>query len=227
MKSASSLLKTTAIVSGISLIAQLSANPANAFSLTSTPYTSGIVTTVPGASTINFSGGAPTSGPVTFTNATVVSGSVPGVYANPPGNTSPFLAVGPSPNTSPVTVKFSSPADYFGLYWGSVDAFNLVAFFKAGTLVATYSGADVSTGVPNGDQGAAATNRYVNIFAGPGESFDQVVLSSSAQAFENTNLGYRFVSSVPEPSSMLGTFAVVALGAGYQIKRQLKKQTAR
>jgi hypothetical protein len=123
----------------------ISGKPANAVSLSlggSQLVTGeGQYTNISGATTINFDNGtAPTSGPVTFSapgniNTNTVSTSVSGivkispnnngnqssVYAEPYQDASDYLAVEPN---SPVTINFASAVNYFGFYWGSIDAGN-------------------------------------------------------------------------------------------------------
>ncbi len=88
------------------------------------------------------------------------------------------------------TITFASEQNAFGLYWGSVDPFNTISFYDGTTLVATYSGADISPLLSNGGQGSFASNGYVE-FSGLA-SFDKVVLASADNAFEvdNVSAGY-------------------------------------
>jgi fibronectin-binding autotransporter adhesin len=41
-------------------------------------------------------------------------------------------------------IAFSALKSSFGLYWGSVDTYNSLAFYDGNVLVATISGADVA-----------------------------------------------------------------------------------
>ncbi len=55
-----------------------------------------------------------------------------------------------------VTLDLGDSHQYFGVLWGSVDAYNSLAFYDGETLLFTYSGSDVAAAA-NGDQGAAGT----------------------------------------------------------------------
>lgn len=211
-------------------VATLGAYPAKAITLSvggTSVSGEGYVSSVSGATTINFNNGAaPTSGFAVYSapspGAAVVSGSVGGEYATPAGDTTPYLTVDPvgnsAPGVSPVSISFANPLDYFGLYWGSVDTYNFLDFYSGNTLLKTFSGSDVST-TASGSWTGSTDNVYVNFFAEAGESFNKVVLRSDGIAFENDNHAYR---SVPEPSSVLGLLAFGTLGAGTLLKRQQK-----
>jgi hypothetical protein len=185
----------------------------------------GLVSKVLGTTTIDFENGAPTSGFVTFTSPTgsptVVQGTKVGEYGRPLNDTTKYLTVSSTSdnvvgNTGSVTVKFAQPLDYFGLYWGSIDAYNSIAFYKGDTLLNQYSGRDVPQTTASGNQTSLADNQYVNFFADTKGAFDRIVLSSTAPAFEGDNFAYR---QAPEPGAVLGLLAVAAVGAGSVLKR--------
>ena len=96
------------------------------------------------------------------------------------------------------TITFAHEQNAFGLYWGSVNSYNTIAFYHGTTLVASYSGADISPLFPTGSQGSFSSNGYVE-FLGLGE-FDKVVLASSSNAFEIDNIS---AGSVPAPHVQL------------------------
>ncbi|MBV8886190.1 MAG: hypothetical protein JO235_19655 [Chroococcidiopsidaceae cyanobacterium CP_BM_RX_35] len=208
-----------------SMFATVGASSASAFSFSTTPHSSacdpnGCTSKVSGAVTVDFNGGAaPTSGFATYTGgAHIVSGSASGLYSAPKGDTTPFLAVGPSPNATPVTVNFAAPVDYFGLYLGTPDSYNSISFFNGSNSIASYTGNQFIAGI-SGTAADDATNPYVDFFAnGSSEYFNRVVLDSTRQAFETDNHAYRAVSSVPEPSALLGVFAFAALGVNRRLK---------
>ncbi|BBE34616.1 PEP-CTERM sorting domain-containing protein [Sphingosinicella microcystinivorans] len=106
-----------------------------------------------------------------------------------------------------VTLELGDNHQYFGILWGSVDAYNTLAFYAGDMLLFTYSGSDVAA-VANGDQGAAGTY-YVNINSDT--AFNKVVASSSGYSFEfdNVALAYKPITDVPEP----GALALFGLGA--------------
>lgn len=230
-------LKTVSLALVGTAVIFMGANPANAVSLTkggSTPVAGeGQYTNIQGAKTINFNDGlAPSSGDVTYsaTNG-IVQGNVGGQYASPFGNTSKFLTISPTGdkdngqdfagNSGDVTISFASALDYFGFYWGSVDTYNFVDVYSGGSLLKTFSGANVPGAPANGEQSGDENNVYVNLLADKGQTFDKVVMRSTGRAFETDNHSYR-VASVPEPTSVLGLVAFGALGAGSFIKRKSK-----
>ncbi|MBN3948643.1 MAG: PEP-CTERM sorting domain-containing protein [Nostoc sp. NMS7] len=216
----------------------MSANPAGAVSLTkggSIPVAGeGQYTNIEGATTINFNSGAATdpNGFVTYsaTNG-IVQGSVDSQYATPFGDTSKYLTVAPqgaqangkdiAGNTGNETITFAKAINYFGLYWGSIDAYNFVDVYSGGNLLKTFSGADVPGAPANGAQSGSANNVYVNLLADTGETFDKVVLRSTGLAFETDNHSYR-LASVPEPTATLGLLAFGIMSAGSFVKRKSK-----
>lgn len=113
----------------------------------------------------------------------------------------PYLSAG----NAAVVLMLPNLEKYFGVLWGSVDAYNTLEFFSGMTSVGTITGTDVSASA-NGDQGANGTY-YVNINSDV--SFDKVVASSSRFAFEFDNVAYHTEAlTVPEPVSM----ALLSLG---------------
>jgi fibronectin-binding autotransporter adhesin len=109
-------------------------------------------------------------------------GSVPGQ-----ADTTNYLSIGAN---STETISFTSEQDDFGLYWGSVDSFNTINFYNGTTLVASYSGADVSPLLSNGNQGSFASNGYVEFL--DLSPFNKVVLAtggSNAFEFDNVSAG--------------------------------------
>jgi hypothetical protein len=223
-KSMSLLQKLSLALIGTSIVF-MSANPASAISLTkggsSLVSGEGQYTNIQGATTINFNDGiAPTSGYVSYSaNSAVVQGNLSGKYATPFGNTSKYLTV--SPDTGNVTINFAAAIDYFGFYWGSIDAYNFVDVYSGGTLLQTFTGADVPGAPANGEQSGNVNNVYVNLLGDKGESFDKIVFRSTSFAFETDNHSYR-LASVPEPTTILGLLAFGAMGAGSVIKRKSK-----
>ena len=154
----------------------------------------------------------------------IVKGSVAGQYATPAGDQTSFLTIsqkgsGFAGGTGEVDLKFAQALDYFGLDWGSVDAFNSIQFYSGNTLLKTFTGRDVPGAAAQGNQQNSLDNVFVNFFADKNEMFDKIVLTSTAPAFETDNYAYR-VASVPESSSMLGLLAFGALGAGSFLKRK-------
>lgn len=124
---------------------------------------------------------------------------------------------------TPLTIDFSQPIDYFGLYWGSPDAGNTITFFNGVTPVFTYTAANLNTqfGVGFGLNNAA----YVNFAAGAGESATRIVLSSTDFPFETDNHAFRTSavgSAVPEPTSLL-LIGTGGLGLVAKIRRRSRR----
>ena len=208
---------------GISAIAATAIYPAQAITLSvggQADGTNGYKTTVKGATTIDFNqGAAPTSGLISYAgtgSSAVVTGNSSGKYATPWTDSTSYLAVQPDGAT---TLTFAKASDYFGLYWGSVDSYNHLDFYKGGKLLQSFSGNDVST-TAKGQWTGKSDNVYVDFFAGKGESFDKVVMRSDAPAFETDNHAYRLAKSVPEPSVMAGLVAIALVGKTTLRKRK-------
>ena len=161
---------------------------------------------VAGVTTIDFNGG--TCGYASCSGQyQIVLGSVSGQYAQPAGTTTSYLTV-PNPSSSgSATFGLGIQADYFGLYWGSIDGYNSISFLSGGNVIATYSGTDIVGQFANGNQVNYSSNRYINFWFGGGETFDSVRLTSNGFAFESDNHSFR-AASVPEP----GTLALLGLG---------------
>ena len=100
------------------------------------------------------------------------------------------------------TITFASHQNAFGLYWGSVDPYNTLKFYDGLTLVASYTGADISPLFATGNQGSFNANGYVE-FSGL-HSFDKVVLGSTSNAFEVDNISAGTVPSFQAGLSATG-----------------------
>jgi PEP-CTERM motif len=103
-----------------------------------------------------------------------------------------------------VDVTSGSSASRLSFYWGSIDAYNTVEFFKTGgILVGSLTGADVAPLVGNGAQNTFQSNRHVSIALTSG-TYDYARLSSTSNSFEFDNIA----SGVPEPA----TWAMMLIG---------------
>jgi len=221
-----SIKKLSASIMGAAVFTAISA-PADAITLTfgGTPVAGrGQFSNVPGVTTIDFESGAPTSGLAVYSapgpGPAVVSGNSGSAIISADDNTR-YLAVsilGDARGTTPVTIDFANPLDYFGLYWGTPSANNTLSFFNGNTLLQSFTGDAIVSGIT--PSGAV----YANFFAQPGESFNKVVLSDSSFAFESDNHAYKVAASesVPEPLTSLTAFASVVTGV--LMKRQQQRK---
>ena len=210
--------------------------PASAVTITvgGTAYGGGgLTSTVPGATTIDFNSGLPTTtGLATYTfdpgipvPSPIVSGTLPGNYAQPvgPAPASQYLTIAPNGSgiagqANYVKIAFAKGINYFGLHWGSVDTYNSIEFFKNNISQGIFTGSQVPGSTASGSQVNPNDNPYVNFFANPTQSWDEIRLSTTGVAFESDNHAY----NVPEPTTILGSL----MTAGFLInikRKQLRK----
>jgi len=132
----------------------------------------------------------------------VVTGST-STYSAPFGvsakDATQYLTVPTGGSSGSYTASLGATYNYLGIWWGSVDTYNTISFYKDGLLVASYSGADIVANA-DGDQTSRLTNLYVNFVDLP--EFDSFMLTSTSYAFEVDNIAVGNVA-VPEPSTIL------------------------
>jgi hypothetical protein len=134
------------------------------------------------------------------TNSPFVQGNVGGEWAAPYEDSTTFLTIGSIDRPGTVTISFSKPLQYFGLYMGSPDVYNHISFYDTAGLIGSFTGKElINPG--NGDQTIAD---YLNFFA-YGGTITQIVMSSTSAAFETDSHSYE---AVPEP----GTLGALGLG---------------
>jgi len=179
-----------------------------------------VTSSIAGVTTVDFNSGNCNGYASCTGDFALVSGSVSGKYAQPFGTNSTFLSVpNPSDTTHTAVMSLGLDANYFGLFWGSIDAYNIVSFFSGDTQVASFSGADLPNLNADGSQTEWSSNRYINFDFGS-SSFNTVKFISSGFAFESDNHAYRN-ASVPEPMNM----ALMGLGlCGLLIARRFSRK---
>jgi hypothetical protein len=179
----------------------LATGAAQALPIISLSNAGDVTTSVAGATTIDFNAGC---GYTTCTgDFALVSGNESGKYAQPLGVNSQYLTVpNPSPTTQSATFTLGAAADYFGLFWGSIDSYNFISFYLGNSLVASYSGSDIVGQFADGNQLSLNSNRYIN-FAFGSDAYDSVKLTSNGFAFESDNHAFKKLVSVTEPTTAL------------------------
>ncbi|HVR60168.1 MAG TPA: PEPxxWA-CTERM sorting domain-containing protein [Pseudolabrys sp.] len=147
-----------------------------------------------GTTTFDFNSGVTPSG---LTGGAIVVNSLANFYSAPTGDTSKYFTVGSFGTPETATWLFASGLTYFGLYWGSKDAYNSISFFDASNaLIGTFIGPAPNSGTQSA---------YVN-FDFTGGSATKVTFTSTSAAFELDNVAT--IAAVPEPS----TWAMMILG---------------
>lgn len=213
--------------------AQSGANYVNFDNIGSGTYTSG-------ALTVSFAGQAGED--ATGSSAPWLSGNNNVNFETPStlgsggqADSTPFIATGSAGAGNTITFNFSSPENYFGLLWGSVDngpsggaSGNLLTFWSGpngtGTQIETVAGSDIESlipSMPDGNIGIDGT-AYVNIDTT--STFESIVASSGITTFEIDNVAYSGpVSGVPDGCATLGLLggAMTTLQA---IRRKLNCQ---
>jgi hypothetical protein len=150
------------------------------------------------------------------------------VNATPAGDTT-FYAYAPGTGgyegypTAAITVDYadflsSTPGlwlSYLGLYYGSIDNYNEIAFYSGDSLISgsgiledgVITGAEIlaEQDGTSGDRFGEGSNVYVNLFFGPDDQkFTAFEFRTTGIAFETDNIVTGVTSSaVPEPASVL------------------------
>jgi len=208
------------------------------------PGSAATTVAIPGG-TINIAAGG---GLTSFTNPAaelqITNGSSIGIQkgsnssgAAPAGDTT-FYAYGPGPNNNAgsavsLLVKYDSFLNqmpgyylsYLGMYYGSIDTYNNIAFYNGNQLLqgtglladGVLSGQEILTAMSgtSGNQLADGSNVYINLGFDPSESFTAFEFRTTGIAFEVDNIVSGF-APVPEPSTMmllgLGLFGMAVYG---------------
>jgi hypothetical protein len=152
--------------------------------------------------------------------------SLAGKYAQPAGHAGNFLTVSYSAAAGAVQFVFSTPENYFGLYWGSIDAYNSITFRKDAEDLATFSGIDIGNLAGllwDGSWQAASSNRYINFYTGA-NFYDEVVLTTTNYGFEVANIAFGDPPvDVPEPGSLI---LLVSMFSGFAVARRRRTRNS-
>jgi PEP-CTERM motif-containing protein len=150
----------------------------------------------------------------------ILDGTVPHA-AQPAGDATKYLAVSYPDEVGAVQLLLSTPENYFGLYWGSMDDWNSIAFFSNHAPIAAFSGADIAAlaGLAaDGDQQSFTSSRYINFYLGA-TFYDEVILSTATYNFEVDNIAFGDPPlEIPEPSSLM--LLGFALGGTVALRRR-------
>jgi hypothetical protein len=138
-------------------------------------------------------GGSWSGGGVVMENAGLDS---LGLYAEPLNDTTNYMAVLGGQSE---TVTYNKLQSQMGLYWGSIDSYNVLTLFNGANSVTVPVPAFAS-----GGQSSSDSNQY---FVISGFAFDKAVFSSNGNSFEFDNVAVSPVAT-PEP----GTWAMLGLG---------------
>ncbi|WP_116810001.1 hypothetical protein [Steroidobacter cummioxidans] len=114
----------------------------------------------------------------------IVMGSFPS-STQPQGDETPYFSV--KPTTAAFVAEPGVSYNYFGLYWGTIDEYNELRFFKDGRLIVTITGRDVLRLISaHGAVRAGLPSSYVNIYFGV-RSYSRIEFRTSIPAFESDN----------------------------------------
>jgi hypothetical protein len=136
--------------------------------------------------------------------------------APPAGVNSDYLSVPNPASSGTAAFGLGGNFNYFGLFWGSIDTYNTLSFWSAGSQVASFTGSQISPLLATGNQASDSSNRYVNFFFNNGDTFDTVRLQSTRFAFETDNHSF---GVVPEPTA-IALFGLGILGLGFAGRRK-------
>jgi hypothetical protein len=163
-------------------------------------------TSVAGAITENFdsfsTGHLPASQstPIgTFSGNTTAGAIVAANEFGGAGGVGKYYAVGGQSGSTTATLTFSSPQDYFGMWWSAGDAENVLKFYSGGTLLKTYNVAAISADLPGSYFGNPTANFlhedsgepfvYLNFTGVSGQTFTSVEFDNTlSTGFEMDDL---------------------------------------
>lgn len=160
----------------------------------------------------------------TFSGGIISNTSVSGLYAQPFGDATQFMTVTPNPPGSNfATITLNGDYARFGLFWGSMDAYNYIQFKNNGVVVDTVTGTQVAQppSGANGNQVSTDTNRYILMTNIAGGVFDEVILGSCylsgagcVNAFEFDNVSWGPENAAPPQVPLPAALPLFATGLG-------------
>jgi hypothetical protein len=147
----------------------------------------------------------------------VVDASVVNLYAQPATSTGNYFTVGYQAIYPSSAELSTGGTDYilYSMLWGSMDAYNTIAFYNDGNLVGSFTGSDFADPTADGTQAGDGTNRYVAFLFTGGDAFDTIRFTSTQAAFEMDNLAFSTGGGVPfaeTPVPEASTWAMMILG---------------
>lgn len=149
-------------------------------------------------------------------------GSVTSYSATASGGTTDQAQIANNGMDSKITVNNLN--GLFEIYWGSIDAHNIIDFYNGDTIT-TITGSQIASAFfgltdPKNAQGNFGVDAYIS-FTG---TFDKAVLSTSKVSAEGDNIGngisFEVATAVPEPTAVLSLLAVGAIAGGSTLKRK-------
>jgi hypothetical protein len=160
-----------------------------------------------------YSGPAPTydfESAAPFTGGFVGTGSVTNVRAQPFGSTGNYASVSRSNGPGILDLSSFGSINKISFLWGSVDSYNFLDVLSGSTVLASFTGSQV-TALANGNQTDPATNPIVTLsFTGDDrDAADALRFRSNGNAFEFDNVA---VSALPIPEPAMWAMMIGGLG---------------
>jgi hypothetical protein len=114
---------------------------------------------------------------------------------------------------TPVTITLPSSANYFGFYAASLDPYNYIEFFDNLSSVGKYSGTQLASLAGLNATGDQSAGLYFNVFLSKDlMSFNKVVLTSTAYAFETDNHSFGIATAPESTVPVPGVLALLSIG---------------
>lgn len=190
---------------------------------TTVVVTPGMLTSpVSGLTTVDFNDGMIPAG-FTFsaTQSGIVTGNLPVVYAQPVGDNTPYAYVNAGGSITETLGAAGVGVNYFGLYWGSPDAYNQLTFTDTMGNQVTYGWGGLS--IPMFTMYQGNPDSYVEFYV-TGNNWVSATWTSISPSFEFDNVTSGIIAPAPEPKTiMLLAGGLLLIGAGALRRR---KQTA-